>query len=106
MQLADQLWIAECCAACKPPPCIAGMLFKASDLGACNWRKSELQGRKRGGVFVQFVLLPCRWFEVDQLEVIQYKARLLKSAGAATKVSHAQQVSANGPGLAWPGNAA
>ena len=62
---------------------------------ACNRRKSGLQGCNRGGVSVQVVLLPCRWFEVDQLEVIQYKQRLLKSAGAAIRVRHAQRVSSN-----------
>lgn len=52
---------------------------------------------------VQSVLPPCRWFEVDQLEVIQYKHRLLKSAGAAIRVSHAQQVSSkqSSIGQAW-----
>ena len=106
MQLADQLYFDECCAASKPPTCTAGMLSNASDLGACSWRKQRLQGCNRGGAFIQSVLLPCRWFEVDQLEVIQYKARLLKSAGAATKVSHAQQVSANDSQSARPGNVA
>ena len=89
-QLANQMWIDVCCAASKPPPCIAGLhQVRAHAIGASQ----GFQGRRRGRRFVQSVLLPCSWFEVDQLEVLQYKARLLKSAGAATKVSHAQQVS-------------
>eukprot|EP00891_Asterochloris_glomerata_P007386 jgi/Astpho2/7386/fgenesh1_pg.00114_%23_31_t len=32
-----------------------------------------------------------RWFEVDQLEVIQYKHRLLKSAGAAIRAGEARK---------------
>ncbi len=96
-RLADQLWIDAVQLASLLPALLAYLLEHQP------WAHARALTAQQRRVFVQFVLPPCRWFEVDQLEVIQYKHRLLKSAGAAIRVSHAQQVSSeqSSGGQAW-----